>query len=186
MQGLLSLTAASSGAIKAVVLFPRPHPVTCLHRLVSVLGVWIYSRGQRTDGRTVDSQGVRGLRQDDTGIEPGIKTSRLVEPPPPPVARMRSHELLPAFNGEIVIACGSFITLEGSSQNRVVARRAGEAKPGPVFMFYFQERVGVCALNAMSERLLLRMSMRLHSASSVSFIKHFKLRSPRWRCHLQI
>lgn len=69
VQGLLSLTAASSRAIKAVVLFPSHHPVTCLHRLVSVLGMEIYSRGQRTDGCTVDIRGWgMGGREVDVGI----------------------------------------------------------------------------------------------------------------------
>lgn len=78
VQGLLSLTAASSRAIKAVVLFPSHHPVTCLRRLVSVLGTEIYSRGQRTDGCTVDMQEVgEGRREDGVGIVG--RTNRLVE-----------------------------------------------------------------------------------------------------------
>lgn len=53
VRGFLRLTAASSGAIKAVVLSPSHHPVTHLHRLVSVLGAEIYSGGQRMNGCTV-------------------------------------------------------------------------------------------------------------------------------------
>ena len=68
VQGLLSLTAASSRAIKAVVLFLSHHPVTCLRRLVSVLGAEIYSRGQRMDGwmysRHVGGWGMSGMEED--------------------------------------------------------------------------------------------------------------------------
>lgn len=42
-----SLTAAASGAIKSAVLLLSHHQVTCLHRLVPVLSMEIYSRGQR-------------------------------------------------------------------------------------------------------------------------------------------
>lgn len=140
VQGFLSLTAASSRAIKAVVLFPSHHPVTCLHRLVSVLGMKIYSGGQRTDGCTVDMKGGGGGRR---GGQCWDCRKNQTTCGAPLVARMRSYELLTAFNSEIVIACGSFITTgrQESKQSSCMQCRGGDTMA--VFMFYFQEREAV-------------------------------------------
>lgn len=111
MQGLLSLTAASSGAIKAVVLFPSHHPVTCLHRLVSVLGIEIYSRGQSTGWMCSRHKGGFGCWGNmwEGGGHWDCGENR-VSCGASPVAWLQNYELLTAFNSEIIIACGSFIT----------------------------------------------------------------------------